>query len=238
MLGLMTRRTKHRRPEKSRRTRSTRVRPAVEAVEKRASPAQITILSPAVAVGSARLDNTSRSGNGYLHGGSQYGVELAKVSTNDLSLSESYAKLTYWNITARSKRIELTSRANASGSHRNASAQIYTSDRLNGGLGWIQIRVDPSYAGEVGRTVTVTLNAYYYASRTASNTTNFTQVSISRNGQTDLIRGTNLGTAQRTYNLNATVGSTFYVHMNTYSTAPQNGAAVGTARLDISVPWN
>src|SRR5262245_12214219 len=234
MFRCPTRKQKDRRPG---RTRSTRLRPVVEAVEERISPAQITTLSPAVAVASARLDNTARSGSGYLHGGSVYGAQVARVYTTDNSLSESYAKLTYWNTTERSKRIELTSSANASYSHRNASAQLYTSDRTNGGLGWIQVKVSPTYTGEVGKQVKVTLDAYYYASRSGGGTTNFTQVSIWANGQYDLIRGTNLGTARKTMTLNATVGSTFLVHMNTSSSAPKDAVATGTARLDISVPW-
>jgi len=206
----------------------------LEQLETRVTPARIDIVNGA-AYGTASLNNTPSARYEYLTGGT-IGRNLGRVTSSGYSLAESATHVSYSNWSPQSKQLELKSFANAQGNNKAATAQAFTSDNQNiGKLGWIQFKVGATAGDYTGKPVTISLSAFYQSSRNGSSS-NFVQVSYYSGGQYNVIPPTsNLQTTSKSTSFKTTVGSTFYVHMNTYSYAYSNAMATGTIRLDVSV---
>jgi hypothetical protein len=214
----------------------------VEELEGRLVPARIDFLPGAsYIVGTASLSSTSsgpytRTNSVSVSGGSWNGTIKRVYSTNN-SLAESYARLNYWNLSSRSKRVELTSFANATAQYRNAWAATYTSPRFNEEQrGWIGIKISPTGAGEyIGKPVTVTLTANVQVNKGYTGYS-YNDIRIWRGGSSVVIlRGENMGFQSRTITHNTTIGSTFYIHMNSYAKAASYTSVNAVSRLDIKI---
>lgn len=230
---LFSKRTKKTQETVASKPQTTRLN--VEQLEDRVTPAKLDILSPSFAVGYAKLNSTTQMYSGALSGGTNI-RDLATVNSSGYSLAKSYANLSYWNLTPQAKQLQLTSSANAQSSFKDAVGEAWTSDRSNGGLGWIPVKVNASTSSEYsGKPVSVSLTASYQGTRSGATASNFVQISVWQNGQTDLFKQSNLGTSQKTVTLNTTVGSVFYVHMHTYSYAQSASMAKGVATLNMTV---
>lgn len=238
MLSLF-KRSKQARPETS--TKPKRTNLNVEELEGRLVPAKIDILSPAYAVGTASLSSSSGSPytrtNSVSLAGNTWNGAIKRVYASNLSLAEAYARLNYWNVSPQSKKIELTSYANATGNYRDAWARTYTSPHFNSQqLGWIPVKISPSTAGEyIGKPVTVTLTANVQVNKGYTGYS-FNDIRVWQNGtSTVLLRGDNMGYQSRSVTINATVGETFYVHMHSYAKAPSATSVTAVSRLDITI---
>lgn len=214
----------------------------VEELEGRLVPARIDFLSGAsYVVGTASLSSTTsgpytRTNSVSVAGGSWNGNVKRVYATNNSS-AESYARLNYWNLSARSKRLELTAFANATAQYRNAWAAAYTSPRFNEEQrGWIGIKISPTAAGEyIGKPVTVTLTANVQVNKGYAGYS-YNDVRIWRGGSSVVIlRGENMGYQSRTITHNATIGSTFYIHMQSYAKAPSYTSVNAVSRLDVTI---
>ena len=212
----------------------------LETLGERVSPARIDLLAACYAVGYSSLGGTSRLQSRQLS--SYASQDLTRVTS--AGYSRAVTGLTFENWSSTSKRVQLRSDAVAQNSYREAIAQAYTSDRTNGYLAWIPVRVAATSAGEVGRMTPVTISASYSGYRSNANASNFVQVSYVVPGQpqVNLILGSNIGSASNSRVVNVAAGSTFYVHVHTYSRAYNpnlsgvGSAASGAATLNISVP--
>jgi len=241
MFGLFTRKPKAKQPVPAK-AQPKRARLDVEQLEGRLVPAKIDILYPAYAVGTASMSTTSggaytRTNSVSLSGGSYNGYVKRVYSTSN-SLAQSYARLNYWNITPQSKRLEFTAYGNATSSYRNAWAAIYTSPRFNEEQrGWIGIKVSPTTSSEYyGKPVTVTLKANVQVNKYGSNGYSYNDIRIWRGGSSVVIlRGENLGYQSRTITHNTTVGSTFYIHINSYAKAVSYTSVNAVSRLDVTI---
>jgi hypothetical protein len=219
--------------------RSSKVRLELENLEDRCSPAKLSIVSGA-AVGWAWLGGQTSSGSTYLN--RTVSGDLAKVKSSGSSLAESYAHLSYWDLSEKSKQLTMTSKAYPSSVFPDAKAQVHTANTWNGGPGWIQITVSPTYSGEVGKTAYVSFSSSFQTTQRGSNSSSFAQVYVyqSGSGQWNLLGPTRLDKDSYTtrgspLTLPVRVGSSFLVHMTSQSYATRGSMAMGTVRLEMTI---
>jgi hypothetical protein len=223
-----------------------RARLGLEQLEGRNAPSMLQFATSAFAVGWAALENTVavhswRLANGNFHN------TLSQVTPpgDSLSMANAEADLSYSYYNAHQLSIEEQTIANASAAYRSARAQVNLSPGVqNGGPGFVSVYVAPTYRGEVGRYVLVTLSATYQNTNVTSTTGhNFVQVSYNNGGygHSNLLVGSDYkeipGAApvRASTSFYARVGSSFTICQTLFSYAPQGNAAGATLRLDISI---
>jgi hypothetical protein len=231
------------RARKVRRRPTPRTRLGLEQLETRETASSLQFVSNALAVGMASLNGTKSQTSWYMARGSVYGP-LARVKTprDSVSLAASSATLRYSDYGDHSKRIEMSTYANASGRFKNATAQVHlTESGYNNGPGFVTLAIRPTAGDWIGRRVLVTLTATYRNTNIVSSTGhNFVQVSYGFSGQNNLIMGADYRqppggqTVRKSVSFYATVGSTFRIAETVYSFAGSNTASGANVVLDIT----
>lgn len=164
--------------------------------------------------------------------------EAPRSSNN---LSESVATLNHHNTPQiRSKLIELNTKASALGTYRNASAELRTSESVNGGLQWVWIRVGPGSSNDrQGKPVAVTLRLKYTG--TISGSTGRNRILVGYTDGSPHARWWADGSMTNSQSYNGTrtfssrVGSTFAVCLYNQSTATRDTTATSNIQLTVNV---
>jgi hypothetical protein len=217
----------------------------LEELEGRNAPSMLQFATSAFAVGWAALENSVavhswRLANGGFHN------TLAQVtppdSSNSMASAEADLNYTYYNAHALS--IEEDTSAYA-GAYRSAQAQVNMSPGMqNGGPGFVSVYIAPTYRGETGHSVLVTLSATYRNTNTTTTTGhNFVQVSYNNGGygHKNLLVGSDYKeppggqTVRASTSFYARVGSTFTICQTLFSYAPQGNSAGATLTLDVRI---
>jgi hypothetical protein len=217
----------------------------VEQLEGRSAPSMLAFATNAFAVGWAALENNVAVHSWRLANGSFHNT-LAQMNPPDgsNSMAQAEADLGYSYYNAHEFSIEEETSAYA-GAYDSARAQVNLSPGVqNGGPGFVTVYVAPTYRGEVGRYVLVTLTATYQNTNTDSTTGhNFVQVSYNNGGygHKNLLVGSDYKEVPGAPPVRAStsfwyrVGYSFTICQTLFSYAPQGNAAGATLTLDVRI---
>jgi hypothetical protein len=221
-------------------------RPHLESLEGRAAPSALRFYPNALVVGTAALDTGTAiaAQSAYLARGSVYGT-LARAGPppGSVSMAHSEASVNYSYYNAHQLSLEEDTSAYAGAIYRSAKAQVNLNPGVwNGGPGFVNLSIAPSYRGETSHWVLVTLRATYRNTNVTQTTGhNFVQVSYNTgSGQRNLLIGSDYReppggqTISSSASFYARAGSTFSVCQTLLSYAGTNNSAGASLTLSVT----